>query len=71
MDEVSYSQKYYNANRDKILQYQREYYRNKKQMRRGKVLIKHGSFLLFGRKPPLIDWSLPCCCIDCCEHCIE
>ena len=44
MNEISYSQKYYHANRDKILQYQREYYRNKKQKRKGEIKIKHGYF---------------------------
>ena len=65
MVEVSYSQKYYNANRDKILQYQQDYYCNKKQKRRGDIRIKHGSFVLFGPTPCVIDWNSPCNCSYC------
>ena len=61
----SYSKKYYNANREKILSYQREYYRNKKQMGCGRVSIKHGKFLLFGKKPCIINWDEPCECVEC------
>eukprot|EP01047_Picozoa_sp_COSAG01_P049113 COSAG01_NODE_4837_length_4695_cov_90.434508_2_plen_77_part_00 len=65
MNDMSYSKQYYHNNREKILAYQREYYRSKKKKRNGEIQIKHGSFLLFGAQPTLIDWTVPCACSEC------
>lgn len=57
-NDTTYSKEYYNKNRDKILAYQREYYRRKKSSRKPTpIRIKHGKFILFGDKPPVINWE--------------
>ena len=54
----TYSKHYYNKNRDRILAYQKEYYRKKKSNKKPTpIRIKHGKFILFGDKPPVINWD--------------
>jgi len=64
-DDVSYSKRYYEANKTKILAYQREYYRSKKKSRSGKIQVKHGVFSLFGPTTQKINWDEPCQCEIC------
>ena len=57
-DKETYSKQYYSKNREKILAYQRDYYRRKKSTKKPTpIRIKHGSFVLFGDKPPVINWD--------------
>jgi len=58
-EKISYSKKYYNTNREKILAYQKEYYRNKKSSQfTGKIKVKRGKFILFDpKKPCVINWD--------------
>eukprot|EP01050_Picozoa_sp_SAG11_P022416 SAG11_NODE_4239_length_1993_cov_1.817318_3_plen_64_part_00 len=56
----TYSKKYYELNRDKILAYQKEYYKRKKQINTKKTSIKfkYGKFILFDpKKPCIVNWD--------------
>ena len=48
--QISYSKQYYNLHRKKILAYQKEYYRKKKEQkfRESTVKFTYGKFILFG-----------------------
>ena len=48
--QISYSKRYYNLHRSKILAYQKEYYRKKKEIkfRESTVKFTYGKFILFG-----------------------
>lgn len=48
-DRKEYSRNYYEQNKEKILQYQKEYYRKKRKPKRKPLFeVRTGSFWLFG-----------------------
>jgi hypothetical protein len=48
-DRKQYSKEYYEKNKDKILQYQRDYYRKKRKPKQKPFFeIRHGTFTLLG-----------------------
>ena len=48
-DRREYSKKYYAQNKERILQYQKDYYRKKRKPKpKAKFEVRHGSFWLFG-----------------------
>ena len=56
----TYSKKYYEQNREKILAYQKAYYRKKKDHtnKNTKIKIKHGKFVLFDpQNPCIVKWD--------------
>ena len=51
-DRKQYSKEYYEKNKDKILQYQRDYYRKKRKSKQKPFFeIRHGTFTLFADNP--------------------
>ena len=51
-DRKQYSRDYYEKNKEKILQYQKEYYRKKRKPKQKPVFtIRHGTFTLFADNP--------------------